>query len=77
MAQVHNLTYTCPSCETTFTKECIFASNSEEYEKLRAQLSIPFAEDPERKMCFHQTPCPNSKCTEKRQYPVLIEGHLS
>ncbi len=76
MSQQHNLTYTCPKCGTTFSKPCIFAANEAEFNQIRSQLPTPFAEDPERKMCFNQAECPNEKCTEKRQYPVLVEGRL-
>ena len=76
MAQQHNLTYTCPKCETTFTKPCIFVSNESEYNQVKSQLARPFAEDPEKKMCFHQTKCPNESCDEKRQHPILVEGRL-
>lgn len=76
MAQVHNLTYTCPSCGHTFKEPCIFASSREEYERCKSQLSVPFAENQGDSMCFHQLDCPGDGCSESRQYPVLIEGHL-
>ena len=76
MPQTHQLTYTCPKCSTTFSKPCVFASNSSEYDTIKKQLPTPFGEDSEKRMCFNQAECPNRNCDEKRHYPILIEGSL-
>lgn len=36
------LSYDCPECGTEFKQECIFAADSDEFRKIRAQLPRPF-----------------------------------
>jgi len=73
----HMLSYVCPKCKTEFRMNCIFVQTLEEYQAVREKLIRPFSSDPDKHVCFKQMDCPNEKCDEKRQFPVLIFGALS
>lgn len=66
------LSYDCPECGTEFKQECIFAADSDEFRKIRAQLPRPFLTG--ENVCYKQRTCGNSECGEKRQVPVLQIG---